>query len=218
MARLLALLLAASAAAACSGPRTAPTAALDRYAAALRAKNYDAAYALMSTEFRARVDKDEFVRMLRDNPREVDDTAGRLASRRRKLEVTADLVYGLGDSLKLVLEGGQWRIAENPLAFYDQSTPRSALRSFLRAYRLERWDIMLRFVPRAYADRMNVELMRAQFAGEGKDAMAQLMNRLEANLDATIEEQGPNEALLVHGEGRVIFVREDGRWRLKDLQ
>jgi hypothetical protein len=50
--------LAVIVAAACGGPRSAPTGTLDRYAAALKAKNYDAAYDLMSSGFRAQVSKD----------------------------------------------------------------------------------------------------------------------------------------------------------------
>ncbi len=204
---------------ACGGRGAAPASALDRYAAALRAKNYEAAYDLMSSEFRAKVGREEFVRMLRDNPREVDDTAGRLASRKRRMQVTADLVYGLGDSLRLIEEDGGWRIADNPLAFYDQSTPRAALRSFVRAYRLERWDVMLRFVPKAYAELMDVEKMRGQFTGERKDAMAQLLNALEANVDQVIDEVGPGEARMRYGAGQqVTFVKEEGRWRLQDLE
>jgi hypothetical protein len=216
LAGVVSLVLAAGA---CNGARTAPASALDRYASALRAKNYDAAYELMSSEFRARVGKDEFVRILRDNPREVDDTAGRLGSRKRRLTVTADLAYGLGDTLHLIEEDGGWRVAGNPLAFYDQTTPRGALRSFVRAFRLERWDVMLRFVPKGYADLMDVEKMRGQFTGERKDQMAQLMNALEANVDQPIEELGPAEARMKYGAGlQVTFVREEGRWRLKDLE
>ena len=200
------------------GPRAAPTGTLDRYASALKARNYDAAYDLMSSGFRAQVSKDEFVRMMRDNPREVSDTASRLTGKKSRIEVTAELTYGLGDTLHLVHESGAWRIAENPLAFYDQSTPRAALRSFLRAYRLERWDVMLRFVPKAYAELMNADKMKTQFAGqERKEEMSQLMNMLEANLDEPIDEQG-NEARMRYGAGfEVKFVREDGRWRLRDL-
>jgi hypothetical protein len=204
-------------AAACGGPRTAPTGTLDRYASALKAKNYDAAYDLMSSSFRAQFTKDEFVRMMRDNPREVSDTASRLTGRKSKIEVTAELSYGIGDTLHLVHESGGWRIAENPLAFYDQSTPRDALRSFLRAYRLERWDVMLRFVPKSYAALMNVEMMKMQFVGERKQDMAELVNMLEANINEPIDEEG-NEAKMRYGAGfEVKFVREDGRWRLRDL-
>jgi hypothetical protein len=47
--------------------------------------------------------------------------------------------------------------------------------------------------------------------------MAQLINMLEANLDEPVDEQG-NEARMRYGAGlEVKFVREDGRWRLRDL-
>jgi hypothetical protein len=155
--------------------------------------------------------------MMRDNPREVSDTASRLTGKKTKIEVTAELTYGLGDTLHLVHEGGGWRIAENPLAYYDQSTPRDALRSFLRAYRLERWSVMLRFVPKAYADLMNPDKMKTQFLGERKEDMSQLMNMLEANIDEPIDEHG-NEARMRYGAGfEVKFVREEGKWRLRDL-
>ncbi len=220
--RLLGLVVAlglSSAVSGCAGAGGAPTGTLDRYASALRNKNYEAAYGLMSSEFRAKVSRDEFVRMMRDNPREAADTADRLGSRHRHLRVTADLVYGLGDSLQLVEEDGAWRLATNPLAFYDQTTPRAALRSFVRAYRLERWDVMLRFVPRSYAELMNVDKLKAQFLGERKDAMAQLMNALEAAVDQPIDEVGPSEARMRYGSGQqVTFSKEEGRWRLKELE
>ena len=203
---------------ACGGPSaTRPLGAVDAYVRAREVGDYDRAYELMSDRYRKDHPKDEFVRMMRDNPREVSDTASRLTGRKSKIEVTAELSYGIGDTLHLVHESGGWRIAENPLAFYDQTTPRDALRSFLRAYRLERWDVMLRFVPKSYAALMNVEKMKMQFAGERKQEMAELINMLEANINEPIDEQG-NEAKMRYGAGfEVKFVREDGRWRLRDL-
>jgi hypothetical protein len=199
------------------GPGTGPDKALDGYARALHAHDFDGAYALMSSSFRAKVSKDEFVRMLRDNPREVQDTANRLDGRHEHLEVSAELAYGLGDSMRLVQEGGGWRIASDPLAFYDQSTPQAALRSFLRAYRLQRWDVMLRFLPDKYREHMDVAKMKDQFEGQSREQTEVLMNMLEANVDAPIVEKG-NEARMSYGErNEVKFVREDGAWKLKDL-
>ena len=40
-------------------------------------------------------------------------------------------------------------IASNVVDFYDQSTPRAALRSFVRAMERERYDVVLRMVPNA---------------------------------------------------------------------
>ena len=209
------LVLALCVVAACGGGR-GPDRTLDQYGAALKSGDYPAAYELMSSAYRAKVSREDYVRMMRDNAREVTDTADRLRGKRGALEVSADLEYGLGDSLRLIEEGGRWRIATNPLAFYDQSTPKAALRSFLRAYRLGRWDVMMRFVPRSYAERMDVKKLEAQFTGPSREQLETLINSLESNVDEPIIERG-NDARMAYGERTVQFLREDGVWKLKDL-
>jgi hypothetical protein len=119
--------------------------------------------------------------------------------------------------MRLVQEDGHWKIQSNPLAFYDQSSPKAALRSFLRAYRLGRYDIMLRFVPNTYREKMDAKKMEAQFTGPSKDAMETLMNSIEANVDEPIIEHG-NEARMSYGDRfEVKFLKEEGAWKLKDL-
>ena len=204
-------------AAGCGSPGAGPHGTLDRYSRALKDHNFANAYELMSSSYRAKVSKDEFVRLMRDNPREVGETADRLSGRRGSVEVSAEFEYGLGDSMHLVQEGGTWRVASNPLGFYDQSTPRSALRSFLRAYRLERWDVMLRFVPDKYRQKMDADKVKAQFTGGTREEMEELMNTLEANVDEPIIERGTN-ARMAYGERfEVKFTKEDGVWKLQDL-
>jgi hypothetical protein len=199
-------------------PSGGPAGALDSYGRALARRDYHASYDLMSSAFKSKVSREDYERMMRDNPREVDDTADRLRSRHGRIEVSAEFEYGLGDQMRLVEEDGRWKIASNPLAFYDQSTPKAALRSFIRAYRLERWDIMLRFVPNQYREKMDVAKMKAQFTGASKEAMETLMSSLEANVDETITERG-NDARMQYGDKyEVKFVREDGLWKLKELQ
>ena len=203
--------------AACGGSKGAANGALDRYGQALRDQDYESAYELMSSSFRAKVSREEFVRMMQDNPSDVRETARRLDKKPQRMEISAEFEYGLGDTMRLVQEGGTWKIASNPLSFYDQTTPRDALRSFLRAYRLERWDVMLRFVPDKYREKMDVAKMRAQFRGPRSEQMEVLMNMLEANVDEPIVEKG-NEARMAYGERfEVKFVREDGVWKLRDL-
>ena len=171
----------------------------------------------MSSSFRGKVSRDDYVRMMRDNPREVDETADRLRGKKGSLEVSAEFEYGLGDRMLLVQEDNEWRIAANPLGFYDQSTPRNALRGFLRAYNLERWDVMLRFVPNVYREKMDAPKMKAQFTGPSREQMENLINTLEANVDEPIIERG-NDARMSYGDRfTVTFVREDGAWKLKDL-
>ncbi|MBA3396993.1 MAG: hypothetical protein H0T89_30465 [Deltaproteobacteria bacterium] len=214
--RALALCLLLLAAVAC-GRNTGPSQTLDHYGKALKSKDFGKAYELMSSSFRGKVSREDYVRMMRDNPREVAETADRVRGKKGSLEVSAEFEYGLGDRMLLVQEGGRWRIAANPLGFYDQSTPRNALRGFLRAYRLERWDVMLRFVPNMYREKMDPAKMKAQFTGPSREQMENLVNTLEANVDEPIIERG-NDARMSYGDRfTVTFVREDGAWKLKDL-
>jgi hypothetical protein len=199
-------------------PSGGPAGTLDKYGEKLNAHDYSASYDLMSSAFRSKVSREDYTRMMRDNPREVDETADRLHGHHGSIEVSAEFEYGLGDQMRLVEEDGRWKIATNPMAFYDQSTPKAALRSFIRAYRLERWDIMLRFVPTQYREKMDAAKMKAQFSGASKESMETLMNSLEANVDETITERG-NDARMQYGDKyEVKFVREDGLWKLKDLE
>jgi len=199
-------------------PSGGPAGALDEYGRALRDHDYARSYELMSSQFRSKVSRDEYTRMMRDNPREVDETSDRLRGSHGRVEISAELEYGLGDQLRLVQEHGGWKIESNPLAFYDQTTPKAALRSFIRAYRLGRWDIMLRFVPNQYREKMDAAKMKAQFTGASKESMESLMSSLEANVDETITERG-NDARMQYGDKyEVKFVREDGLWKLRDLE
>src|SRR5688572_30363089 len=125
---LFVLALHAAFGGACGGGGAGPNATLDRYSRALKDHDYASAYELMSSGYRAKVSKEEFARLLRDNPREVSETADRLSGRRGSVEVSAEFQYGLGDSMHLVQEDGRWRVAANPLEFYDGTTPRASLR------------------------------------------------------------------------------------------
>ncbi|HEU0031664.1 MAG TPA: hypothetical protein VFQ53_13585 [Kofleriaceae bacterium] len=215
--RVLVVLVAIALGGAACGGNKGPSQTLDRYGRALKNRDFGTAYDLMSSSFRGKVSREDYVRMMRDNAREVDETADRLRGKKGSLEVSAEFEYGLGDKMLLVQEDGKWKIAANPLGFYDQSTPRNALRSFVRAYRLERWDVMLRFVPDKYREKMDVEKMKTQFQGPNREQMQVLMNMLEANIDEPIETKG-NEARMSYGERyEVKFVREDGAWKIKDL-
>ncbi len=200
----------------CGAPHSGPQRVLTDYSRALERNDFDRAYALMSDDYQAQHSKADFVRMLEENPREVTETASRLRSAQGDLEVSAELKFGLGDRMQLVREGGRWKIASNPVDFYSQRTPREALRSFLRAYSLKRWDVMLRFVPNNYRERMTAETMRNQFEGEHKDDISRMMAMIAANVDEPISDKG-TEAQLRYGDFEVTFIREEMQWKIKDL-
>jgi hypothetical protein len=209
--------VAALALASCVGVNAGPVNALERYSEALENRDYAEAYGMMSESFRAKHSKEDFIRMVKENQREVRETSARLRRPPAKVEVTAEFSYGLGDNMRLVQEGGRWRIASNPIGFYSQSTPRESLRSFIRAYNLKRWDVMLRFVPKKYAERMTVDKIRKQFEGAQSSDIATRIHMIEANLDQQITEKG-NQARMPYGDRyEVKFVREDTQWKIRDI-
>jgi hypothetical protein len=84
----------------------------------------------------------------------------------------------------------------------------------VRAWRLERWDVMLGFVPKEYRDRMDAAKIKQQFSD---DQTKQLMETLAANVDAPIEERG-NDARMRYGDKyEAKLIKEDNAWMLKDL-
>lgn len=198
----------------CGARSKGPAATLDQYRAALERKDFAAAYGMMSERFRSQHSREEFIRMMEENPGEVTDTVTALGRARQEVEIAAELDYGHGEQLRLVHEGEQWRIATNPIQFYSQATPRDALRSFVRAYRLGRWEIMLRFVPNRYRERMDADELRQQFQNE---EVVLMMKTLETNIEEPITEQG-NEARMPYSErSEVKLVREDGVWKILDM-
>lgn len=197
--------------------RSGPAQTLDAYGRALHDRDFAASYDLMSANFRATVSRDDYARMMRTNSREVDETATRLRGGSGKLEVSAEFDYGIGDHMHLVQEGGEWKIHTNPLAFYDQTTPKAALRSFLRAYRLARWDVMLQFVPNAYRANMDSAKIKAQFTGPSKPQIELLIQTLEAYADEPIAERGHDARMIYAEKYEVKFHKEDGVWKIQDL-
>jgi hypothetical protein len=201
----------------CRSSAQGPGAALDAYSKALRKQDYAAAYELMSSSFRDKHSKEEFVRMMKENSDEASETAERLRVKPKEMAVTAEFRYGLGDRMRLIREGDSWRIASNPIQLYSQATPREALRSFVRAYKLKRWDVMLRFVPNVYRERMDVAKLQRQFEGESREDVDVMMKMLEANIDEPITDKG-DEARMTYGERyEVKFIREDGLWKIRDI-
>jgi hypothetical protein len=201
----------------CGARQSGPVSALHDYSAALRAHDYSAAYDMMSEGFQAKHSREDYVRMMKESGPEVAQTAQMLSSQHKSVDITAEFNFGIGDTMRLVQEDGEWRIASNPMAFYSQATPREALRSFVRAYSLRRWDVMLRFVPTKYRERMTVAKMRDQFEGAHREEIESMMNMIQANLDEPITDKG-NEARMPYGDRfEVKFVLEEGRWKIQDL-
>ena len=198
------------------GSGASPEAALRSYARALREHRVGDAYAMMSEAYRRRVTREEFRRYFEDYPAEVRQTARALEEQRGEAQVEASVEYGEGESMRLAREAGTWRVVTDVVDFYDQSTPRSALRSFVRAMERRRYDVVLRLVPARDREGTTEEGVREALEGSGREEMERLLAYLREALDNPIEEVG-DRATMSYGERfRVQFLREEGRWLIDD--
>jgi hypothetical protein len=211
-------LLVVIALAACASNASRPLAAVDDYVGALRSGDFGKAYDLMSEKYKRDHTREEFVRLLKESPGEVNQTILKLTSSNRRVDVEARFVYDdLRDELDLVAEDGGWRIAGNPLDFYPQDTPQHALRSFLRAVETKRYDVVLRFVPDAYKDKqMTTDKIKEQFEGDKKEEIDQMIRLLTANLENPIEQNGDSARMPYGAHSEVKFKLEDGVWKIDD--
>jgi hypothetical protein len=207
----------AAALAACAHPAAGPPATLSALGAALERKDWAAAYALTSADFRARVPLTAFRAELEDGGQATPVLARRLRAEgdRPGPRVTVDLAPG--EPVRLVEEGGRW-LVDDPGLFeaWSQKTPRAALRSFVRALEERRYDVVLRLCPTGRRAGLSVEGLRAFWEGEHKAENAALLARLREGLAGPIEEIG-DEARLPYGTAsEARLVREDGAWKIED--
>lgn len=193
-----------------------PESTVGAFASALREGRVDDAYALMSEGYRRRVSRDEFRRYFDDYPAEVRQTARALSDRAGRAEQEAVVEYGEGETLRLVREHGAWRVATDVVDFYDQSSPRAALRAFVRAMERRRYDVVLRLVPERDREGTTAEGMQAAWEGEGREEIERLLANLRASLDNPIEEVGDRATMTYGDRFRVQFLREDGAWLIDD--
>ena len=213
----VALVMAVAAAGACARRAAGPADTVATFAATVERQDYDAAYGLMSNDYRKRISVETFRAEMAVAARDSDTAAvaRRLRDQAARGPLRAELEVDLGEKLALVQDGGQWRLESQPFAVYGQQTPRAALRSFVRALELGRYNVVLRLVPTRFRATVTVESLREYWEGARKAENAKLLEALRANMGAPIVELG-DEAHMPYGDREVRFLREEGLWRIED--
>jgi hypothetical protein len=212
--RALPLVVVAAVAAGC--PHRAPSGpeeTLRAFADAVHAGRTDAAYALMSAEYKRNHDRDAFARSL--GPAE-QRAAARL--RDGKIELRAEVELGDGERLALVEERDGWRIARDPLDFYPQRAPDEALRSFLRAVERKRWNVVLRFIPQRFRATITSDTLKQRWEGAQAAELHAQVAVVRAHLEEPMELSGDEARLPVGERKQVKLVREDGLWKVETLE
>lgn len=211
----LALALAAGMAACAHQPR-GPAETLAGFGAAVDRKDYPAAYALMSADYRRRVPLADFRAQLEAGGADAQEVARRLAATAARTPMRIEVEADLGETLALIMDAGEWRVDGPLFELYGQRTPRAALRSFLRAIERGRYDVAVRLVPNRYRLGVTADKLRDYWEGDKKVENQKLLQALRSNVNAAIVEVG-DEARMPYGESaEVRFVREDGLWKIED--
>jgi hypothetical protein len=200
----------------CGAAPEGPERSLGALAAAMRAGDARAAYALMSARYRERVPLAELERLFAERPEELRATADALE---RPLAVEEEARARLGDGEVVVLErtDGDWRLVTDVLDYYGRRTPRDAVRSFVRAIENGRYDVIVGLLPAAERSRVSAESLRAQWEGEGREEIARLVTALRTALETGPVQETGDRAVLPYGDRfRVVLVREAGLWCIED--
>jgi hypothetical protein len=210
---LLVTLLAASIA--CAHAPEGPATTMQQFGGALARGDLRAAYALTSADFQKRTPYETFAAGMGSNPGDTAALGKRVGEQAARVAPRVDVPLGQGETLALVLDAGRWRI-DGPIPEpWGQKTPRAALHTFVRALGERRYDVVMRLVPRRHRVDLTADKLRQYWEAHPDETRA-LLGRLQGALAAPIVESG-DEAHMPYGpEQEVVFVREDGIWRIED--
>lgn len=208
----------------CSGgctsqPAASPEAAVDNYVAAVREGRLEDAYKMLSRESRADLSFAAFTKLVKANPKEIEALLEGLKQQEAPPMVRAEVTAKNGEQLNLVYEDGAWRIDESAIDLYSQSEPRTALRSFVRAFDNKRYDVLLEFVPDEQKEGLSARVLKESWEGEQQLEMAQIVEALRAHLESAQLEVLGERATMSYGAGAAIeLIRERGAWKIEDFQ
>jgi hypothetical protein len=215
------VLFAVALATACAASRPAsPEDALSAYASALRAGQAREAYALLSAEAKKDIPYASFQRIVRENRAEAVAIGRALAQPAAPPRVTAVVKAPNGEELLLLLEDGAWRVDGSAIDLYGQGTPETALRSFVRAFRNRRYDVLLRFVPEGEREGLDEKKLKGSWESEEERAELEgLVAAVESSLPTSSLEVTGDRATMAFGTGGTVeLVRERGLWKVEDLR
>jgi hypothetical protein len=185
----------------------------DETAAAVRRGDVRAISERVVVGARNRVD---YPAILRDKASRA--TWSRQLGKPEAIRPTATVFVAVDQPVEVVWTGQAWVFAEDPTLAYDQSSPRAALRSLVRASRLQRWDVLLGLAPERYRLGLGEEdLRRAWTDGEYAAALQTSRDRLAQHLGDPIVADA-HEAVLELGDGDAAHLeREGSRWVVVDF-
>jgi hypothetical protein len=202
--------------AACSdrGPKDA----LDRYREALERKDARAMLALSERSLRESMTEEELRAYLDAQTTVLSGIAGDLAGPPTRLRRSAEVILKSGRRIVLVEEDGAWRIAEGAVELARFDTPEHALTTFFAATLARRWATVRRAIPKRFVDALSSDDALAKHVEAMRPRIDRARVEIGVAMGGRVELRG-ERALLAYGEGKkVTFEREDGAWKVLDLE
>lgn len=188
-----------------SRPAGDPERALHTFLSAVRDDKLDVAYATLHPELRRSISRQRFAELARDNKRELLDLAEQLKRVDEQVWVQAKVVTARGETVTVVLEDGQYRIAGGVLDAHALATPLDAVSELRRALQRESLPLLLHV--------LSSERRAAWLAAFG-DTLA----RTEDPLDLRVEIHGDTAIVYVTGGGEIHLRKEAARWHVHDVK
>jgi hypothetical protein len=181
-----------------------PAATVRAFAAASRAGDVEAVYAMLDDETRASLTLDELRASYDESPTEARAQAEALSRPDATPATRAEVTLPSGEEVPLVLEDGGFRVAGGFLDAASPVTPEAAVAALRNALLRRSLPALLRVLARG---------TRAELEAE----IARLLEATEDPLDLDVE-ASDDRATVRLGDGRVIeLAREAGEWHVVDI-
>jgi hypothetical protein len=195
-------------------PRSAADVVRD-FARALSDGDAARAYELMAPEYRRRVSLADWQKRFEQNPEEVVEASVRLSHLRDPGAVPQQPASADGARPQLIEREGRFYMASEEIEFYDQSSPRAALRSFVAAFARRRYDVVLRLTPESDKEGVTTDSLALGYAHDVRSDLERLLSQLRAHLEDPIEIDGARAIMPYAGHKRASLILEGGRWRVE---
>ena len=221
--KVLALLILATMTA-CGPSSRNPKQTLSSFLHDTTSGDIDAAYSRLSLDFRTRCSRACFIKLLEEQPgqsrllldelRAAEPTTVYLAD----AKLTSDLTLRLSKEVSATKKEAEtpYLFFQNPLDFYPQNTPQQALRSFVLAYSRQRFDVLLRFVPKSLESKLTVDALKQRFTSEPK--ISAQVERLRQHSEAPLIVEDTIARLPLGEDQEAVLLLEEGRWRVQRLE
>ncbi len=190
-------------------PPPGPEEAIRGYLRALEQDDPDVGWSLLSASAQAHTSREDFIRRWRESRTERQEQAARLRSEAASptaLSQWAAIGFTDGTRVPLRREAGGWRLVGTTLGELRAATPEDALRALAQALESRRYDLLLAVLGGP---------LRSEVERQLRERLERLRGALQKG--AAIEVTGDRAHLQYDPRFRVELKRQDGEWRIYDL-